>query len=89
MRLDKYLKISRLIKRRPVANELCKGGHVRINGKVAKAATEVAVGDEMAIRFGNRLIKVIVEKTPEKAVSVQEAPGLYRTVSDEIVPASL
>jgi len=56
---------------------------------VAKAATEVAVGDKMAIRLGNRLMTVIVEKTPEKAVSVQEAPGLYRMVSDETVSTPL
>ena len=89
MRLDKFLKISRLIKRRPVANELCKGGHVHINGKPAKAATEVKPGDEMAIRMGHRLITVRCEQTPEKAVSVQEAPGLYTTLSEATVDTRL
>ena len=53
MRLDKYLKVSRLIKRRTVANEACDNGRVTINGKVAKASTEVKVGDVIAISFGN------------------------------------
>ena len=85
MRLDKYLKVSRLIKRRPVANELCKGGHVKINGKTAKAATEVAIGDEMTLRMGKRRLRVRVEKTPEKAVSVQEADTLYKVLADDVL----
>ena len=89
MRLDKFLKISRLIKRRTVANELCKGGHVRINGKIAKAAAEVHPGDELTLRMGKRLIRVVIEKTPEKAVAVQEAATLYRVVSDDMLPVPL
>ena len=53
MRLDKYLKVSRLIKRRTVANEACDAGRVTINGKPAKAGTEVKVGDKITISFGN------------------------------------
>ena len=54
MRLDKFLKISRVIKRRTVANEACKGGRVLVNGKVAKSSTDVKIGDVIEINFGNR-----------------------------------
>ncbi len=60
MRLDKFLKVSRLIKRRTVANEACDAGRVTINGKVAKASTKVAVGDIIEITFGNRTVKAKV-----------------------------
>ncbi|MGN1097393.1 MAG: RNA-binding S4 domain-containing protein [Clostridia bacterium] len=61
MRIDKFLKVSRLIKRRTVANEACDGGRVSINGKTAKAGSEVKVGDIVELRFGERMIKVRVE----------------------------
>ena len=60
MRLDKYLKVSRLIKRRTVANEACDAGRVMINGKTAKAGTDVKVGDVIEIGFGTRNVKVQV-----------------------------
>ena len=60
MRLDKYLKVSRLIKRRTVANEACDAGRVLINDKVAKASTNVVVGDIIEIGFGTRSVKVEV-----------------------------
>ena len=60
MRLDKYLKVSRLIKRRTVANEACDAGRVMINGKTAKAGTDVKVGDVIEIVFGTRNVKVEV-----------------------------
>ena len=60
MRLDKYLKVSRLIKRRTVANEACDAGRVMINDKVAKASTEVKVGDVIEIAFGTKAVKVEV-----------------------------
>ena len=60
MRLDKYLKVSRLIKRRTVANEACDAGRVLINGKVAKASANVAVGDVIEIGFGTKSVKVEV-----------------------------
>ncbi len=60
MRLDKYLKVSRLIKRRTVANEACDAGRVLINDKVAKASTEVKVGDIIEIGFGTKAVKVEV-----------------------------
>ena len=60
MRLDKYLKVSRLIKRRTVANEACDSGRGMINGKVSKASTEVKLGDIIEIQFGNKEVKVKV-----------------------------
>ncbi|MDO5417800.1 MAG: RNA-binding S4 domain-containing protein [Lachnospiraceae bacterium] len=60
MRLDKYLKVSRLIKRRTVANDACDAGRVSVNGKTAKASTEVKVGDIIEIGFGNSNVKVEV-----------------------------
>ena len=57
MRLDKYLKVSRLIKRRTVANEACDAGRVVINGKVAKASADVKAGDVIEIAFGNKSVK--------------------------------
>lgn len=60
MRLDKYLKVSRLIKRRTIANEACDAGRVLINGKVAKASANVAVGDVIEIGFGTKSVKVEV-----------------------------
>jgi ribosomal 50S subunit-recycling heat shock protein len=65
MRIDKYLKLSRLIKRRTLANEACETGHVTINGKTAKPGTEVKVGDIVEIRFGNSLTKVEVASIAE------------------------
>ncbi len=60
MRLDKYLKVSRLIKRRTVANEACDSGRVMINERVAKASTDVKVGDIIEISFGNKTVRVEV-----------------------------
>lgn len=77
MRLDKYLKVSRLIKRRTVANEACDGGRVTVNGKVAKASAEVKQGDVIAISFGNREVKVEVLDVQE-TVRKDEAKELFR-----------
>ena len=60
MRLDKFLKVSRLIKRRTVANEACDAGRVMVNGRPAKASTNVKVGDEIEILFGQKSLKVLV-----------------------------
>lgn len=83
MRLDKYLKVSRLVKRRTVAAELCQGGHVRLNGNVAKPSSEVKAGDTLQIRFGSRLMTVQVIRVPEKAVPAQEADSLYHRLGEE------
>ncbi len=79
MRLDKYLKVSRLIKRRTVANEACDGGRVLINDKVAKASSNVKVGDIITIQFGNKEVKVEVldiQDTTKK----DEAKELFRYI---------
>ena len=60
MRLDKFLKVSRLIKRRTVANEACDAGRVKINDKVAKASAEVKIGDIIEVQFGNRAVRIEV-----------------------------
>jgi ribosomal 50S subunit-recycling heat shock protein len=67
MRLDKYLKVSRLIKRRTLANEACETGHVTVNGKTAKPGTDVKVGDVISIRFGSSLTTVEVTSVAEHA----------------------
>lgn len=77
MRLDKYLKVSRLIKRRTVANEACDAGRVQINGKAAKASAEVKAGDEIAIQFGNKEVKVEVLSVQE-TVRKEDAKELFR-----------
>lgn len=77
MRLDKYLKVSRLIKRRTVANEACNAGRVTINGKVAKAGTEVKAGDIIEIGFGTRNVKVEVLDVLD-TVRKEEAKELFR-----------
>jgi len=65
MRIDKYLKVSRLIKRRTLANEACETGHVTINGKVAKPGTDVKIGDIIEIRFGSNVTTVEVTSVAE------------------------
>ncbi len=65
MRLDKYLKVSRLIKRRTVANEACDAGRISVNGKVVKASYDVKVGDVIEISFGNREVKAEVTQILE------------------------
>ena len=77
MRLDKYLKVSRLIKRRTVANEACDAGRVNINGRPAKASAEVKVGDVIEIGFGNKQVKVEVLDVAE-TVRKDEAKELFR-----------
>ena len=77
MRLDKYLKVSRLIKRRTVANEACDAGRVSVNGRQAKASVEVKVGDIIEIGFGNKLVKVEVLDVAE-TVRKDDAKELFR-----------
>lgn len=82
MRLDKYLKVSRIIKRRTVANEACSGGRVSLNGKVAKPGAEVKVGDIMTIRFGDRYGKYEILGVAE-TVRKDGAADLYRILSED------
>ena len=77
MRLDKYLKVSRLIKRRTVANEACDAGRVLLNDKVARASAEVKAGDVITIQFGNKDVKVEV-LTVQETVRKQEAKEMFQ-----------
>lgn len=77
MRLDKFLKVSRLIKRRTVANEACDAGRVLVNGKPAKASQSIKAGDIIEIRFGTRSVKAEVLSVAE-TVKKDEAKELYR-----------
>ena len=79
MRLDKYLKVSRLIKRRTVANEACDAERVSVNGKPARASYEVKVGDRIEIRFGARTVAVEVLAVRE-SVRKEDAPAMYREI---------
>lgn len=82
MRLDKWLKLSRVIKRRPVANEICDQGRVTINGRVAKAGAEVKPGDRLEVRFGQRLLTLEIVTVPAGQVSAKLASELYRVLSE-------
>ena len=77
MRVDKYLKVSRIIKRRTVANEACDGGRVSINGRVVKAGAEVKPGDTLSVAFGSRTLTVEVLSVDERAQK-SDAPAMYR-----------
>lgn len=79
MRLDKFLKVSRLIKRRTVAKEVCDGGKVKINGRVAKAGSEVKVGDKLEITFGQKQLSAEVLDIKE-TVKADEAKDLYKLI---------
>ena len=79
MRIDKYLKVSRLIKRRTVATDACNAGRVEINGKIAKPSTAVVPGDTIKIRFGDRLTVVEVLDVKETSRK-EEASGMYNIV---------
>ena len=81
MRLDKYLKVSRLIKRRSVANEACDAERVSVNGKPAKASYDVKTGDVIEMRFGARLVRVEVLTVSEHATK-EQAGSMYREITD-------
>ncbi len=79
MRLDKYLKVSRLIKRRTVANEACDNGRISVNGKVVKASYDVKVGDRIEISMGMRTVAVEVLAVAE-AVRKDDASAMYKEI---------
>ena len=79
MRLDKFLKVSRLIKRRTVANEACDNERVSVNGRPAKASYDVKVGDVLEIRFGAKTLKVEVLQVADN-VRKDDAAGMYREI---------
>lgn len=79
MRLDKYLKVSRLIKRRSVANDACAGERVSVNGRQVKASYQVKLGDVIEIAFGQRTVKVEVTQINETAQKA-DAPAMYKEI---------
>ena len=81
MRLDKFLKISRIIKRRTVAKEVADKGRIQVNGKLAKSSTDVKVGDELRIQFGNKILEVAVEELHE-STKKDDAAKMYRFISE-------
>lgn len=80
MRIDKYLKVSRIIKRRTVANDACDTEHISVNGRPVKASYQVKVGDEVEITFGTRTLKVRVTDVREN-VRKNEAGEMYEVIS--------
>lgn len=82
MRLDYFLKVSRLVKRRPLAKEMCDKHLVHINEQVAKAGKELQPGDTIALKFPRRRLKVRIEQIPERAVSKKDASSLYSVLED-------
>ena len=79
MRLDKYLKVSRIIKRRTVANDACDAAHICVNGRVAKASYDVKEGDVLEISFGQRQLKVRVLNVKD-SVAKADAAGMYEII---------
>ncbi|MCA0982388.1 MULTISPECIES: RNA-binding S4 domain-containing protein [Exiguobacterium] len=88
MRLDKFLKVSRLIKRRTLAKEVADQGRIQLNGQVAKASTDVKVGDELQIRFGNKLVTVVIDSIAEHARK-EDAKEMYRLLKEEKMDGSI
>lgn len=84
MRLDKYLKVSRVVKRRTIAQTLCLGGHVKKNGRTAKPAANVEIGDVIQVDFGARTVSLRVVKLEENA-GKQAAGGMYEIISENAV----
>ena len=79
MRLDKFLKISRIIKRRTLAKEVCTGGKIKLNNRVAKAGSEVKIGDVLEVELGNRTLKVKIVDIKD-AIPAKEAALLYEVL---------
>ncbi|MBQ9211955.1 MAG: RNA-binding S4 domain-containing protein [Clostridia bacterium] len=86
MRLDKYLKVSRIIKRRTVANEACAGGRVTVNSKIAKPGADVKPGDILTIRFGEHVGKYEVLSIAE-TVRKEQADQMYRILEEDAAAA--
>ena len=82
MRLDKFLKVSRLSKRRTVANSISELGRVYVNGNIAKPAKQLKVGDEIMIEYANKIVKVKILEIPTGSVPVQMASTLYEVLED-------
>ena len=84
MRLDKFLKVSRIIKRRTVAKDVADQGRIMVNDRPAKSSTNLQVGDQVAIRFGNRLLKVEVTHLQD-STKKEDASDMYRVISEDLI----
>lgn len=82
MRLDKFLKVSRIIKRRSVAKEVADKGRIQVNGKLAKSSSDVKVGDEIRIQFGNKILLAKVDALQE-STKKEDAEKMYTILSEE------
>ncbi|QIL49910.1 RNA-binding S4 domain-containing protein [Weissella coleopterorum] len=87
MRIDKFLKVSRLIKRRAVAKEIADQGRITINDKVAKSSSDVKVGDELSIKFGNRLMVLEIERIIE-TTKKEDAEHMYKILREDALTDS-
>ncbi|EHJ57112.1 hypothetical protein HMPREF9318_00858 [Streptococcus urinalis FB127-CNA-2] len=81
MRLDKYLKVSRIIKRRPVAKEVADKGRIKVNGVLAKSSTDIKVNDQIEIRFGNKLLTVSALEMKD-STKKEDAVKMYKIISE-------
>lgn len=88
MRLDKFLKVSRLIKRRTLAKEVADQGRIKINGNVAKASSDVKVGDELTVQFGRKIVTAKIEKIVE-TTKKDEASNMYTIIKEENIDDSI
>ena len=84
MRLDKFLKVSRLIKRRTIAKEMCDKGRIAVNGRIAKAGTDVKSGDELVITFGQKRITVKINEVKETAKK-EDASSMVTIIKEEAI----
>lgn len=84
MRLDKFLKVSRIIKRRTVAKEVCDKGRVQINGQTAKAGSVVKVGDELTINFAMKKVTFKINRL-EESVKKEDAQSMYSVINEEVL----
>ncbi|MEG1503090.1 MAG: RNA-binding S4 domain-containing protein [Enterococcus sp.] len=81
MRLDKFLKISRIIKRRSVAKEVADKGRIQVNGKLAKSSTDVKIGDQLRIQFGNKILEVGIDELHE-STKKEDAAKMYYIINE-------
>lgn len=86
MRLDKYLKVSRIIKRRPVAKEVADKGRIKVNGILAKSSTDLKISDEIEIRFGNKLLTVRVLEMKD-STKKEDATRMYEIINETRIEA--
>ncbi len=84
MRLDKFLKVSRIIKRRSIAKEVCDAGRISLNGRPAKAGSELKVGDKVLVGYGRRRLEIEILELAE-TVRADEATRLYKVIKDETI----